>query len=414
MITGLATTAGVILLGGDTPIALSIVRELGQQNIRVHVVSRAQFGIAAWSRYASGRSVRPQGEEALTALLLDIAAKQSCAYLMTISESDILFVNRHRARLSAALKLLVPDQACIAKVLDKRATMRIAEALNIATPLEYALALDDRFNALAADIQYPVVLKWADPNAIAPRLLALGLPMIKTEYCNNAEELHAALHRYAALNELPLVQQYCAGYGLGQFVYMHRGRALLCFQHRRLREWPPEGGFSVVCEAVAPGVLSEVMAQSIALLRAIEWEGAAMVEYRYDEKNGRASLLEINGRFWGSLPLAYHCGARFALLTYAVQGNGQALALPPARSDLRCRFLYPEIKRLLRIVLQPDGIKDPYSHFSRIRECGSFVLDFFRPGTRYFVFYWRDPLPLAMDVFNALSALGRAVLKRLR
>ena len=34
-------------------------------------------------------------------------------------------------------------------------------------------------------------------------------------------------------------------------------------------------------------------------------------------------LMEINGRFWGSLPLAYHAGTRFAWLTYAALGLGE-------------------------------------------------------------------------------------------
>jgi hypothetical protein len=36
-----------------------------------------------------------------------------------------------------------------------------------------------------------------------------------------------------------------------------------------------------------------------------------MVEFRVDDASGRHWLLEINGRFWGSLPLAVHAGADF-------------------------------------------------------------------------------------------------------
>lgn len=135
-------------------------------------------------------------------------------------------------------------------------------------------------------------------------------------------------------------------------------RVLERFQHRRVAEWPPEGGVSSVCDGVALNKHVELQSQSIALLRAIGWEGVAMVEYRFDPARQEAKLMEINGRFWGSFPLAYHSGARFALLSYH-----RALGLPlddlaTPRTDLRCRMVTTELKRLLRIVFKPQLIAD--------------------------------------------------------
>lgn len=53
-----------------------------------------------------------------------------------------------------------------------------------------------------------------------------------------------------------------------------------------------------------------------------------MVEYRFDSKSQRAVLMEINGRYWGSFPLAVHCRAGFAFLAYSVQGLGKVLPMP--------------------------------------------------------------------------------------
>ena len=36
-----------------------------------------------------------------------------------------------------------------------------------------------------------------------------------------------------------------------------------------------------------------------------------MVEYRHDPLSGQYWLMEVNGRFWGSLPLATAAGADF-------------------------------------------------------------------------------------------------------
>ena len=65
-----------------------------------------------------------------------------------------------------------------------------------------------------------------------------------------------------------------------------------------------------------------------------------MVEYRHEPGSGRYWLMEVNGRFWGSQPLAWHCGAHFAWESYrrSVLGQGDAAPAPrdaPRRDDYR-------------------------------------------------------------------------------
>ena len=92
------------------------------------------------------------------------------------------------------------------------------------------------------------------------------------------------------------------------------GKTILAFQHRRLREFPPEGGIGVLCEALGPQ--PDLVEHSRRLLQEMRWEGVAMVEYRMDPATGRYALMEVNGRFWGSLPTAIHAGADFQFWLY--------------------------------------------------------------------------------------------------
>jgi hypothetical protein len=62
-----------------------------------------------------------------------------------------------------------------------------------------------------------------------------------------------------------------------------------------------------------------------------------MVEYRVDPQTGSALLMEVNGRFWGSLPLAYYAGADFPYLLY--RSAGSKLHPTPYRIGLRARDL---------------------------------------------------------------------------
>lgn len=390
-----------IVLGLETQIGLSLVRELGSAGIAVIGIAQTASAIGLRSRYLSeGRVVAPRSE-ALLALLRELGERWGPCPLLAVSEVNLNWLSRERARLGVVQPVL-PAADALAVVLDKQATLARAQAVGLAVPQSLEHRGDGDLHAFAARCPLPAVLKWKDPNAQAPLLAAHGLALHKAEYVYSRAELLAALQRYTPLGQWPLVQEYCAGYGLGQFFYMHKGEALQRFQHRRVAEWPPEGGFSSVCDVLSLHEHQALQAQSIALLRAIGWEGVAMVEYRYDPASGSARLMEINGRFWGSYPLAWQAGAGFAVLAYRLALGLPAPAAAPAE-HLRCRMVATELKRLLRIVLQPHKIADRQFRRRPLYEIGRFLLDFVRPRVGYYVWSWRDPRPWLADMANLLA-----------
>ena len=79
------------------------------------------------------------------------------------------------------------------------------------------------------------------------------------------------------------------------------------FQHRRLHEVPITGGASALRESVP--VDPTLLDYSVRLLRELAWTGLAMVEFRVGPAG--PMLMEINGRVWGSLPLAVKSGVDF-------------------------------------------------------------------------------------------------------
>ena len=123
-----------------------------------------------------------------------------------------------------------------------------------------------------------------------------------------------------------------------------------------------------------------------------------MVEYRHNPATGESWLMEINGRFWGSLPLASHSGAEFVWMTYAVLALKDESVRCQVRSGLRCRSLVTEIKWLLRIMFAQHKIQDRSLRFSRLRECTSWIARLFDPRIRDFVFSLDDPKPALVDL----------------
>lgn len=392
-----------VVLGLETQIGLNVVRELGRAGIKVIGVAQSPHAMGLKSRYLWKGVVEPRlRSPELLAQLQHLGETYGPCPLLAISEANLLWLQAHRDVLAPLVPVL-PPPAALATVLDKSATLSAAVSVGVQVPQTWQPLSAEDIAAHAGSFPLPAVLKWSDPNGVTRALSTAGLPLLKSEYVTSVQELQSALARYGVLGVWPIVQQYCPGFGLGQFFFMHEGKALRRFQHRRVCEWPPEGGASCVADAVPLDEHVQLQARSEALLRHIGWEGVAMVEYRHDPVTGNSWLMEINGRFWGSFPLSVHCQAGFARMTYALAAGLPVPRLGPPRDDLRCRMLGNELKRLVRVLLQPAAIPDRQFVRRPTREVVRFVGDFVNPRSRYYVAAWDDLAPLVADLLNILA-----------
>jgi predicted ATP-grasp superfamily ATP-dependent carboligase len=396
------TPKPAIVLGVDSPIGLTVLRELGSRGVPVHAVGRSERAIGRASKWATSFSVRPSGEIAqwLPAMIRETGA----GVLLAVSESDLIALVELPSEIEGC-KILTPRRVPLDIVLDKTATLERARTLGIDTPDSWQPISADDFAAKAATLVYPLVLKWADPPAVLPMLEAKGIEFIKAEHILDAPALLATLTRFDGLGVWPLVQTYVEGVGLGQMFNMKDGAATLAFQHRRIHEWPPEGGVSTICATVPLDQHVEQRAKSEALLASISWEGPAMVEYRYDARAEKYWLMEINGRFWGSLPLARHAGAEFAWESYA-----QAMGIESGQPEIRerhARYTIPETRRLIRVFFGAGAIADRKFRATPWRDLLSYFTDLIDPGMRYYVWDSRDRGPFWADMKNVLRKAVR-------
>lgn len=387
---------GALLIGADSAIGLTLVRELGAHGVPVHAVAR-KGGIGGASRFCAATLTRPDGPLALW--LPDMIARTAVQAVFAISETDLIELAQLPAMIGDC-HILTPRAGPLGRTLDKSRTLAIAADAGLRVPRSWQPLASDDCIARATAESYPLVAKWSNPPEILPLLERAGLEWIKAEYLRSPQELLALIERYRPIGRWPLIQQYCRGVGIGQMLYMEAGQATLRFQHRRLHEWPPEGGISTFCQAEPPDRHQQQMLLSEALLRALDWHGPAMVEYRYEPQSGRYWLMEVNGRFWGSLPLAWHCGAHFAWEQYRRTVLGRNEPAPPARHRLRARYMVPETKRLARLWLGRGRIRDPFFRPRPLAALFSYIFGFFDPHMRYYVFTLSDPRPWMQDLMQ--------------
>jgi protein-tyrosine-phosphatase len=212
-------------------------------------------------------------------------------------------------------------------------------------------------------------------------------------YAHNPSELLAQV-RHALQFGGVLLQEYFRGDGVGVELIADHGELRHVFQHRRLHEVPlTGGGSSLRCsEAVTPAL----RAASAQLMRALGWHGVAMVEFKYNPASGEFRLMEINGRFWGSLPLAIAAGADFPAMLHALMTTGRVGEHPPSRDGVVCRQLARDIDWLEHVLRKaaPRGLVTLPGRAQVLRDC----LLVFSPRHHFDVQSLRDPWPGLVDL----------------
>src|SRR5579864_7395157 len=87
---GIATAKGLppaIIVGVDSPIGLTLIRELGRHGVAVHAIG-SRNGVGLYSRWVTSRHRRPANFSDLVTLINDIAKTNGPSVLLTVSESD--------------------------------------------------------------------------------------------------------------------------------------------------------------------------------------------------------------------------------------------------------------------------------------------------------------------------------------
>jgi predicted ATP-grasp superfamily ATP-dependent carboligase len=221
---------------------------------------------------------------------------------------------------------------------------------------------------------FPVVVK---PGC---SLVREGRQWKKTSVCyaDSREELQRLYRDKSYLRSPSLIQQRVIGEGQGLFVLMQEGVPLGMFAHRRLRERPPSGGVSVLRESIAlPNPMVEA---TLKLLQRVKWHGVAMVEFKVDAGNSKPLLMEINGRFWGSLQLAIDAGVNFPfLLLNMAMGKSETLPENGYRVGVKSRWLLGDLDQLvMRLTKSDRALNLPPGAPSKLRSLVSFCRFFER------------------------------------
>jgi len=380
----------VIVTDGEQRAALAVVRSLGAAGYRCIVTSSSRGSVAGGSRFVARAVTVPNALEQPTEFadaIVAVTAAENAAVVLPIAEQSMLAILPVRERLSPAV-IPFPDLASFRALSDKERLLEEASRLGIAIPAQGIVR--DAEAAASMDLSklhYPIVLKPA--RSVNERGGVRST--FSVSYASDASELGRKLRALPPAAFPLLLQQRVVGPGTGIFLLLWDGEIKAEFAHQRLTEKPASGGASVYRESVA--IDEELRDRSRALLDQFGWRGVAMVEYKRDSATGQPYLMEVNGRFWGSLQLAIDSGVDFPRMLVGFALGEDTTEMPSYRVGVRSRWWWGQIDHLVGRVRSSAGDPLPPNTPSARRAIGDLILGPFRRADYEEVLRWTDPRP---------------------
>jgi len=373
----------VLVLDAATTQALTVVRSLGSRGINVAAADSVQWAKSFFSRFCGETFAYTSPAVSIDAFLKgvqDLLRGRPYDLLLPISDRTILPISLRREEVSPLLKALsLPPHEAIEIAQDKEKTLHLAQSLGVPVPATKCLDDLSQLEEIADSCLYPIVVKpRASYRVVGDQVISGGRP----QYAFNREEFIAKYKAAHQLSPFPIVQEFVPGVGFGVFMLMNQGQPRVLFGHQRLREMFPTGSGSSY--RVSVPVDPRMREYTLRLLQALNWHGVAMVEFKQDRRDGIPKLMEINGRFWGSLPLAIAAGVDFPYLLCRMMLEGDIEEVVTYRVGVRCRWLVGDLVHLGEVFKgPPPGWPGPFPRrgetvidFLRLREKDLYYDDF--------------------------------------
>lgn len=312
----------VLVTDGASAAALAVVRSLGRRGFRVEVADPDPRARARRSRYAAASHICPDPGRDPSAFQAWACAQRVD---LVIPATDLSLVPLLAVRDALPGRLAAAPTAAVEVTLSKYATARHADARGIPSPRTQLLPADD--------VALPAVIK-PDRSKVWTEH---GVEHLSVAHAQTPAELADHAARLARFGPV-VAQARVPGDIVAIAALAHEGETLAAFQYRRLHQVPTTGGASSyrMSERIDPDLAAHVDR----FLAPLGWTGVAMFEFKVAGDD--AWLIEVNGRFWGSLALPIAAGADFPAWLAELLLHDRRI-FPGYRSGVRCRTLTGEV-----------------------------------------------------------------------
>jgi predicted ATP-grasp superfamily ATP-dependent carboligase len=315
--------------------ALAATRALAAAGWSVGVASAQGEGLALTSRWCARRHViRPMHPaDAFVSSVAAVAHDHGYDVVFGAGEAEVLALSAGRETIPAVFPYSCHD--AVLRAFDKAKLAQAARAVGIAVP--ETMSID-----AVSDEHTPVVVKarmHARPDLTdSPLRIDTNVLLGRTAVRRRVAEIRA----YGGEPELQVFH-----HGpLLAYAAVRAGSGVVadCLQ-RASRIWPGDAGAS--CRAVTVSADEDLVRRAAALFDALDWYGLAQLQFIVED--GVPRLIDLNGRFYGSLSLAVAAGANLPAIWAGLAVGADVAAAPVrARPGVRYQWGCADVRRAVR------------------------------------------------------------------
>ena len=311
---------------------LAAVRSLGRAGVNVVTVDPSRISHSRYSRYSSQHLMCPAFEDSTAwAEWLSRTARIGPRRAIYATSDAVSFaLARYRNELSAGFELYQPSLDVIISILDKGLLMQNAQAIGIETPTTWFPQNSAEAAKIAKEAGAKVLIK--PRSQLAQRTKTKGtvvetdgdrVQSIFDSYMKD-QSTDSEFAKQCSVTTTPLIQQYYpqAGenvYSLSGFREKNGG-AIIMRGARKILQQPRLTGIGLCFE---PAPVDPLLAyQTKRLCERIGYYG--IFELEFILADGKAMLIDFNGRFYHQIAFDIARGMELPALAYAGATQNQA------------------------------------------------------------------------------------------
>ena len=277
--------------------------------VKLHIMSNQRDKAIRFSRYIASFSYYPKPEdemEWITNINKEVE-RHRIDIVMPVYDESIRTLLKYENENITLYKKLVPLSPIKMFVIanNKALLAKHLEQYQIAAPKSFNVNLHD-FTGIEEG-NFPILVK-----PVLGIGGGTGIEIFKTkkEFINGFKP--------NLVDDSYVFEEFINGYDLGCNVLCSEGK-ILAFTIQKgtlfsAKKYAPQIGLEFLYEKELYEVVEKLM-------QTLNWTGVANVDMRYDSKDGKFKVLEINPRFWATLDASLASGVNFPYLYYLMSSN---------------------------------------------------------------------------------------------
>jgi predicted ATP-grasp superfamily ATP-dependent carboligase len=411
--------------------SVTCLRSLGRRGVHTIAASEKPNAPAFRSRYCDESVPVPSPAESLLEYkeaLLDLARREDVRTIVPVREPDIYVLSRYREAFAEHVSPLWPSFEVLGDAHDRVRLIDAAEDVGVGVPetrllsevddwdrqlivkSRYALVTDERASGQPAigdgsgraESGRPDGRAFAGERASADEQGTQSPPggfveVGKTRYLDPGAEPDRE-RITAEMYHDPIVQEYVPGTEYTFRALCDDGEPVATCQKRATRGYKYARGPSVYHEATAVPELTDA---GLTLLDRLDWRGVASVGFIRDERTGEFKLLEINPRFWSSLPCDLPAGVDFPNYYWRVAGDELVERNPSYETGKGTHLLRGEAAYLHSILFEDFAFVEKPPFGPEMWSVARSLLT----DPRFDYLSLDDPKPFVRDLYNGIASV---------